>query len=265
MHDLRYRQVQAVAVAAGLVTVILTGIAFWLSYEHLAEVAAGHGLPGVRGWAWPSTVDLFIVLGELLVLRASLQGERDWFAFSITAGGSLASIALNVAGVGEDASKLEYIVAGVPPVAALLAFGALMRQVHEALKDQPSKAVTTDLQPLVEALEEPLEALETEAVPLEAPAMEVESPLPSWVEEALETPTITQEELVEKLVAGGEPLPGRKTVADTYGVSDWTARRALEVAKERLQEADWVTRQALEETKRRLQGDAQATTLAKES
>lgn len=227
MHAPRYRQVQTVAVAASAVTIVLTGIAFWLSYEHLAEVAAGNGLPGVRGWAWPSTVDLFIVLGELLVLRASLQGKRDWFAFSITAGGSLASIALNVAGVGEDASRMEYIVAAVPPVAALLAFGALMRQVHEALQHQVV-----------------LQAPPAPPLPLQPPVVELEAPLeeagelPEWVEEALVTPTIDQETLVEKLVADGEPLPGRKTVADTYGVSDWTARQALKEAKERLQETD---------------------------
>lgn len=227
------------AVAASAVTIVLTGIAFWLSYEHLAEVAAGNGLPGVRGWAWPSTVDLFIVLGELLVLRASLQGKRDWFAFSITAGGSLASIALNVAGVGEDASRMEYIVAAVPPVAALLAFGALMRQVHEALRHQ------VVLQPPATVRQEPLPVpvvnLEVVEETMETPVGELEEagePQVSGLEAQTVVEVVTQEVLIELLVAGGEPLPGRKTVADQYGVSDWTARQALKEAKERLQETD---------------------------
>lgn len=228
MRETRYRHTLTVGYAASAVTIALTAAAFWLSYEHLAGVASDNGLPGVRGWAWPATVDLFIVLGELLVLRASLRRKKDFFAYSITASGSLASIALNVAGVGQDASRMEYVVAGVPPVAALLAFAALMRQVHEALSHQ----VVLPAPPL------PLQA------PVEAPVVDLEAE-EEFLEEAgdpqvsdLESASIDQETLVEKLVANGEPLPGRTTVMKTYGVTAWVARRALEIAKERLQETD---------------------------
>ena len=124
---------QTLAGGAGLVTVTLTAAAFWLSYEHLHDVADANGLDGARAWAWPGTVDLFIVAGELLILRAALRGRFDWFAYLLAGVGSLGSIALNVAGVGAGADPLEYIVAAVPPVAALLAFAAVMRQVHERL------------------------------------------------------------------------------------------------------------------------------------
>ncbi|MFD7516066.1 DUF2637 domain-containing protein [Streptomyces niveus] len=124
---------QGLAVGAAVVTIALTGAAFWLSYEHLHDVAAANGLSGVRAWAWPATVDLFIVAGELLMLRAALRNQVDWWAITLAAVGSLGSIALNVAGVGTDAEPLEYVVAAVPPTAALVAFGALMRQVHERL------------------------------------------------------------------------------------------------------------------------------------
>lgn len=125
---------QGLAAGASAATVLLTGAAFWLSYEHLHDVSAGNGLTGARAWAWPATIDLFIVVGELLLLRASLGGLGvDWWAVALTVTGSGSSIALNVAGVGEGAPKLTYIVAAVPPVAALLAFGALMRQVHDRL------------------------------------------------------------------------------------------------------------------------------------
>ncbi|WP_438479064.1 DUF2637 domain-containing protein [Streptomyces asiaticus] len=122
------------AAGAALVTVALTAAAFWLSYEHLHDVAAGNGLEDpARAWAWPATVDLFIIAGELLMLRAALAKTVDPWAIVLTVAGSGGSIALNVAGVGVDARPLEYVVAAVPPVAALLAFGALMRQVHQAL------------------------------------------------------------------------------------------------------------------------------------
>lgn len=133
---------RALAVAAGLVIVALTAAAFWLSYAHLAEVALGHGLGGAqeRAWAWPATLDLFIVAGELLMLRAALTERVDWWAIGLTVAGSGGSIALNVAGVGTAADPLDYVVAAVPPTAALLAFGALMRQVHQALAGRAVEA-----------------------------------------------------------------------------------------------------------------------------
>ncbi|MGW4434709.1 DUF2637 domain-containing protein [Streptomyces sp. NPDC004596] len=126
---------RALALAAGLVIVGLTAAAFWLSYAHLAEVARRHGLNGapVRAWAWPATLDLFIVAGELLMLRAALARKVDVWAIGLVVVGSGGSIALNVAGVGVDADPLNYVVAAVPPTAALLAFGALMKQIHQAL------------------------------------------------------------------------------------------------------------------------------------
>ncbi|MCX4699544.1 DUF2637 domain-containing protein [Streptomyces sp. NBC_01373] len=134
---------RALAVAAGLVIVALTAAAFWLSYAHLAEVALAHGMRDkeVRAWAWPATLDLFIVAGELLMLRAALASRVDWWAIGLTVVGSGGSIVLNVAGVGSHAELLDYVVAAVPPTAALLAFGALMRQIHQALAEHAEKGV----------------------------------------------------------------------------------------------------------------------------
>lgn len=128
---------QYVLVTAGAVIVALTIASFWLSYAHLAEVAGQHGLGGspTRQWAWPGTVDAFIVTGELLMLRAGLRRVTDGWAIGLTITGSVGSIALNVAGVQGSADApvplLDYIVAAVPPTAALLAFGVLMRQIHQ--------------------------------------------------------------------------------------------------------------------------------------
>ncbi|MFC8200300.1 DUF2637 domain-containing protein [Streptomyces sp. NPDC057298] len=134
---------RAITALAAVLTVLLTAVAFWLSYEHLQEVAAAHGMKEAvaRSWAWPATVDLFIVIGELLILRASLAHKVDWWAIGLVTAGDGASIALNVAGVGKDANALNYVVAAVPPVAALLAFGALMRQVHAYLARHASTGV----------------------------------------------------------------------------------------------------------------------------
>ncbi|MFG3291658.1 DUF2637 domain-containing protein [Streptomyces sp. NPDC048179] len=129
---------QYVLRAAGIVIVALTAGAFWLSYAHLAEVAAQHGLRNspTRRWAWPATLDAFIVAGELLMLRAGLRRVTDMWAIGVTAIGSFGSIGLNVAGVTGtrevgSVPLLDYVVAAVPPAAAMVAFGVLMRQIHE--------------------------------------------------------------------------------------------------------------------------------------
>jgi hypothetical protein len=127
------RAEHAALMVAGAVIVALTGAAFWLSYAHLADVALSHGLATApeRAWAWPATLDLFIVAGEVLMFRAALRSRVDWWAVALTVAGSVGSIGLNVAGVdGGDGITLEHVVAAVPPTAALLAFAALMRQVQ---------------------------------------------------------------------------------------------------------------------------------------
>ncbi|MGW6243845.1 DUF2637 domain-containing protein [Streptomyces roseolus] len=174
---------RALAIAAGLVIIALTAAAFWLSYAHLAEVALGHGLgqAPARAWAWPATLDLFIVAGELLMLRAALRREVDGWAIALTAVGSLGSIILNVAGVtgSRDPAAvpvLDYVVAAVPPTAALLAFGALMRQIHQALARTETRP-----EPLV-AKAEPV-VVDTVPAPFTEPLAKVPAPpvLGPWV------------------------------------------------------------------------------------
>ncbi|WP_435178743.1 DUF2637 domain-containing protein [Actinacidiphila sp. bgisy145] len=141
-------------IAAGIVIVALTAGGFWLSYAHLAQVAGQHGLHNspARQWAWPATLDAFIVAGELLMLRAGLRKVPDWWAIALTATGSVGSIALNVAGVsgtrhGSSVPLLDYVIAAVPPAAALLAFGVLMRQIHHLVTEPLGAEAPTSAQP----------------------------------------------------------------------------------------------------------------------
>jgi hypothetical protein len=121
------------AVIAASSTIALTSVTFWLSYEALHDLAAGHHLTNARAWAWPATIDAFIVVGEVLILRASLLRRIDWLAVALVALGSLGSIILNIVSVGAHVDGTTRVVAAVPPVAALLAFTALMRQIYRAL------------------------------------------------------------------------------------------------------------------------------------
>ncbi|WP_234442815.1 DUF2637 domain-containing protein [Streptomyces sp. FxanaA7] len=187
-------------VAAGVVIVALTAGGFWLSYAHLAEVAGQHGLKSspVRQWAWPATLDAFIVAGELLMLRAGLRRVTDGWAIALTAIGSVGSIALNVAGVSGTGNAsavalLDYVVAAVPPTAALLAFGVLMRQIHQ-LVDQPAEHV--DAAP-VQALISPVTGSAEPSAELVLPA---EPPSAGSVQ-----PTEPSPEVSESKPRGGRP------------------------------------------------------------
>lgn len=140
---------------AGILAVGLTAAAFWLSYEHLHDVSNGHGLSGARAWAWPATVDTFIIIGEIMILVAHLLRQTDALAVFVTVVGSVGSVALNVAGVGAHAAPMTYVVAAVPPCGALLAFAILMRQVRKVLAArrkaaEPSTAAATEGLPVVD-------------------------------------------------------------------------------------------------------------------
>lgn len=163
---------------AATIIVILTGVSLWLSYAHLHDVDVTYGLADdtARSWAWPATLDLFYLAGELLVLLAALRRRIDWWAICITVSGAGASITLNVAGVGNSARPLDYVVAAIPPVASLLAFGALMNQVFRLL----TRAST--LTPAAAAQTQVTNGADEEATtPVVAPATAVTTPVPAPV------------------------------------------------------------------------------------
>jgi hypothetical protein len=187
--------------AAGTVIVVLTGAAFWLSYAHLHTVAAGHGLGGstARAWAWPGCLDLFIVAGELLMLRASLARRSDWWAVGLVVVGSGGSIALNVLGV-DGSDPLAYVTAAVPPTAALLAFGALMRQVHTLLagrsEEQPNTPETAPV-----------------FAPVSVEQSEVFAPVEATVPASLE-PQVTEANTPEQAAPEGEQETAARLTQD---------------------------------------------------
>ena len=189
---------RAITALAAVLTVVLTAVAFWLSYEHLQEVAAAHGMAQAvaRSWAWPATVDLFIVIGELLILRASLAHRVDWWAIGLVTAGDGASIGLNVAGVGQDAGALNYVVAAVPPVAALLAFGALMRQVHAYLARRASTGVNV-----------PSTGVEAVSTLVDAPPVASPEPVLPALDPAAETALLPREVEAASTPVAPEPVP----------------------------------------------------------
>ena len=111
-------------------TVAATAVGFWLSYAGLHAFALRSGLRGAEAWAWPASVDLFILAGELGITISAIRGKRDGLAWGYLLAGFLPSVAFNVLHVAlAPPAWGRYAVAAVPPVAAMLALAALMRQV----------------------------------------------------------------------------------------------------------------------------------------
>jgi len=193
----------ALAACAGGAATILTGAAFWISYSHLHSIASTNGIGDTaRSWAWPATIDLFIVVGEVLTLLAAIRRAVDWWAISLTIVGSVGSIAINVSGVGTGQPTMTYVVAAVPPVAALLAFGVIMRQLHSALtRRTPNTPAAPPVPPVNTTPEQPEHAPTPPAVP---PVATRATPVPAQL--------ITGKELA--LILGKSPVTIRRYVMD---------------------------------------------------
>ncbi|MFF9643669.1 DUF2637 domain-containing protein [Kitasatospora aureofaciens] len=212
----RQRAVLGLTIGAALVTIALTAVAFWLSYEALHDLALDHHLNGARAWAWPATLDAFVVSGELLVLRASLLRRLDWLAMILVASGSAGSIILNVVSVGSSVDTTTQVVAAIPPTAALLAFTALMRQLYRALVGQPAA---------------PVPPAERQPVPVDAPLTAVTAPsLPPRPTEPPALPPVAYTdprcEIIRRLYDSGH-RPGTSTMRKAVEAAGHTASDSL--------------------------------------
>lgn len=125
------RSVNACYALMAAVTIIATAVGFWLSYAGLHSFAVRAGLSGPEAWAWPSSVDLFILAGELGITISTLRdGTPDWRAWGYFVAGAAPSVMFNVLHVTSYFPPWgKYAVAATPPIAAVLALAALMQQV----------------------------------------------------------------------------------------------------------------------------------------
>lgn len=225
--------IRALMLFAFVLTIGLTAAAFWLSYEHLHDVANGHGLSGARAWAWPATVDTFIIIGETMILVAHFLRQADAWAVFVTVVGSVGSVALNVAGVGADAAAMTYVVAAVPPCGALLAFAILMRQLKRALGGRRK-----DAEPATEAATEPIPAddVTADGTTLSDGESDAQSTLPDATETPgpVDEPTPPVDAPVELSDApavdrkAAKPSPIRRPKAARSGAGKRPPRRSLD-------------------------------------
>jgi hypothetical protein len=113
------------AIVSALVGAI-AALAFLVSFRAISEFAVTTGaFPRSLGWAAPLLVDSFTLAASIEVLRSALAGQRPVYPWCLVAGATAASAALNVAHAPDHPAAQA--VAGIPPVALLLALELLMR------------------------------------------------------------------------------------------------------------------------------------------
>lgn len=193
---------------AGVAGLAVSGFA--MSYGALHSLARDSGVPATLAWLWPLVVDGFIVVASLSVLHAVLECRPARYPWCLLLLFSAVSVAGNVAhGAPTPVGRL---VAAVPPVALVLAFDLLMRQVRRLL--EPAHDTRPVAQP--QADEAPA-----------APARSVAG-VAGAVPLRLARPTVAGQaaRLVARRRAAGEPVSGR-WLAGELAISEGYARRLL--------------------------------------
>jgi len=103
-----------------------------MSYDALYGLALAEGVPRRLAWLWPLVVDGFIVVASLAVLHAVLEHRPTVYPWTLVLGFSAVSVLFNVLHAAPTA--VARLVAAVPPLALVLSFELLMRQVRAALE-----------------------------------------------------------------------------------------------------------------------------------
>jgi hypothetical protein len=120
MTETRLRAIVTTLVAA------IAALAFLVSFRAISQFAVATGaFPARLGWAAPLLVDSFTLAASIEVLRSALAGQRAVYPWCLVAGSTAASAALNVAHAPNHPAAQA--IAGIPPVALLLALELLMR------------------------------------------------------------------------------------------------------------------------------------------
>lgn len=102
MDRIKFRFVDintALSVSTSVLTILLTFSAFALSYSVLYELALAHGFQPWLAWLWPLSLDAFVIIATIAVVRNSLRGETTNYPIFLVGAFTLLSIILNTVDV----------------------------------------------------------------------------------------------------------------------------------------------------------------------
>lgn len=131
------------ALAAGV-----AAIAAIVSYSHIYDLGRAHGGTGVAARLLPLSVDMLILVGELMLLHeADAKGQRFTLGWVLVWSGILATLAANVA-YGAQFGVLGALIWGWPAYSFILAAGGMVAVVKRAASfDAAAKAPIGALPP----------------------------------------------------------------------------------------------------------------------
>lgn len=160
---------KAARVLAGVAVLAVALVAGWVSFGHIAMLAAAHGYSTATAHMLPVSVDGLIVASSM----ALLTGSAPWFSRAGLVLGILATLAANVA-AGAEFGIVGALVNVWPGVAFVVASEILLRMIR-ATREVPS-AEKTEL----DSGTAPVSTPETvaDAVPADVPEVEPVSTLP---------------------------------------------------------------------------------------
>lgn len=189
-----------------------------------AEIALAQACGfGWVSWCLPVSLDVYVLV--------ALRRRQD---VGLAVGVLLVIVSVSHLVSSRFLEMSAWVVIGVSSVAPLILWrvhGLLAN--HQDEVEQALEIVRPHLEPEPEKVRGLQVDLETPGEPQVSDLEEPGVP-PEWVTEELERRAMTLETLVEKLVANAPDLPGRGKVVEMYGVSEHTARRGLEIAREKL-------------------------------
>lgn len=116
------------------------------SYHGLTDWANGHMVGGNYAYLWPLMVDVFTVVGEVLLFVGLIdewKEEDRRFAWALVSVGLAVSVAGNVGHVGVLATLPDRLTAAVPPIAAWAALAGALGALKRIVGNKPV-VVTVD-------------------------------------------------------------------------------------------------------------------------
>jgi len=216
----------------------LTATGFAVSYTRLHDFMARFGEVGWTAYATAAMVDTLTMAGLLVALVFLSGWARIAFVLGLGfTGFANAYIGLQVAGA------FGLVVGLVPIIAMELSYRTALSLMFPSNSDRPSKTSPTPpskpggrWRKLSKLQEKSSKSVETSREDLETVESVVENPPePSKnleeIPPRLEGTLLDSSTISRALLESGLPLPSRKEIMETYQVSEWTARQALQAAR----------------------------------
>jgi len=220
----------------------LAGCGFTLSFASLRDLAVASGILPELAFLWPLVVDGFIVVATAAAFRLKAKGARvTWYPWAALITFAAVSVAGNALHAADSSTRtvavwVATVVSAVPAVALLVASHLLAVMAEHGRAAQPVGDVvelTATVTPATAAAAAAsVSAIERAPVTAAAPAPAPESARSASPAEASVPAAVDGDfvEWVQRMRRDGVAVTGR-LVAETFGLSDRTARRRVTQVK----------------------------------